>query len=906
MVESPYRYCYMTMQFESCSVYIQLNDINTPNLNHTINNINNTSADGQLTAVDDNKVTSAVVTVTESVNEAISNNTPGGIRLDVPLHIGEVFKRPVQYYTVPLSTLTPGALDTTPCEAFLGFADIVAKCRNFNLIRGDFHIRASVISSAYAYGRIIASIVTPQVRALSTPPPAAKAYVQAKSRDHVVLDIGMSTTAEIKIPWTNAVNYWQMIPVDYSTSVDFPHLELCLEGPLLDVSTGAAPSGNLTLYVWMENVEMGVPVPFLYTSEKVKASKDGFISTPLSTISKATHMLSSVPIIGKFAESISIASGAGSRIAALFGFSKPVELGITTNVGFIPLSNAIGADQARTLTLDPNQQITVDPQLSASTTDVLSYKNIIGRFAPVAYVDYTTATATDSILAFFPVHPGMVVGSATDTAVMMTPLAFGAITHDYWRGTIVYKINFIASKYHRGRVRIFWSPTNTIATSVNNSSYNTIVDITSSTTVTVNVTWQDQYPYLQTGLCHITSGNNGNGFLFIQALAPLISPSTACPVHISIDEAAGDDFELIRPTTQYIQNLSLYPYNAPTVDFSTVESAIRFAGGVTAGTRTISQVAPSGAGPILYQSLQSPSDTNVAVHSTVSTSFGSSVYQPVNQTYMGEQFNTFRAACKRFTTGYIFGGTSVVGSTPLRFIPWAPPFPGTISNGAGGYFRAPTAWTFPSWFVLPFRGARGSMRAVLVNDLVTVYTATPKVRAYFSYEKKYSYSLMSSPQTITNSLANELSVAQQMGSGSEYFDGPVGQAVTIVIPYQHFGNYLQTPWPGQSGSGNYEPGVVVQQWGTSPSPAEVLYAAGEDWSPVAWVQIPYMYLAVSNPVGTTSAFTVDAPDDESGFPPDELRPLEEPSPDFTPPSASTVTSERLLSSAGKRYKQSYY
>lgn len=875
-----------------------MNDINVPNLNHIISDVTNTTASGQLSAVDDNKVTSAVITVADSKSEPISNNTPGGLVLDVPLHIGEIFKRPVQYYVVPLSTLTTSNLNTDPARGFLTDPAIQAKCRNFNLIRGDFHVRASVLSSAYAYGRIILSIMTPQNTAMSTPPPAAKTYIQAKGRDHVVLDIGMAATAEIKIPWTNCVNYWTTIPTDYSTSIDIPALDICLETPLLDVSTGAVPAGNLTLFVWMDNVELGIPTPFNYTSEVTKATAQGFLSAPLSTISKATHMMSNVPVIGKFSEAISLATGAGSRIAALFGFSKPQDLSPMTNVGGIALSTSIGLDQFKPHTLDPQQQVTLNPELSASKTDVLAFKNIIGRFGPVAYADYGTGTTAGSTIMTIPVHPGLVLGATnSDTAVMMTPLCFGAITHSFWRGTLRYRFNFVASKYHRGRVRIFWSPTNNNAIPVNNTSFNTIVDLASSTTVDLEMTWMHQLPYLETGLCTAIGNVITNGYIIVQALVPLISPSTACPIHVAVDCAAGDDFELIRPTFQYIQKFSIYPFNAPTVDYATILNPVNFAAGITDGTRIFSGISP-GPSPIIYQSSLTTTDTNVAVHSNVSTAFGSSVYQKVNQTYMGEQFNSFRAACKRFTTGFTFGGTSTVAFNPVRFIPWAPPFPGTISNGSGGYFRAPTSWTFPSWFVLPFRGARGSMRVNVVTDSVSTYTTTSKSRTFFAYERKYSRSLIASPQITASSLATTVTLANQMAAGSEYFDAPVGQAISFSIPYQHVGNYHQTPWPGQAISASYEPGIDLLQWGNSPSPVEILYAAGEDWTPVAWVQVPYMYLVMSNPSGTTVTF---ADDPSLDIPPggeDEL-----PSPVSL--SASGVTGERLLLS-NKRYSTSFY
>ena len=95
-------------------------------------------------------------------------------------------------------------------------------------------------------------------------------------------------------------------------------------------------------------------------------STDGVISKPASAISKASGMLSELPVIGPFMEATSQVSGAVGAVASWFGWTNvPVidDVKPFKDLPFHSFSSSEIGQPIEKLTLDPKNELTVDPRV---------------------------------------------------------------------------------------------------------------------------------------------------------------------------------------------------------------------------------------------------------------------------------------------------------------------------------------------------------------------------------------------------------------------------------------------------------------------------------------------------------------------------------------------------------------
>lgn len=74
----------------------------------------------------------------------------------------------------------------------------------------------------------------------------------------------------------------------------------------------------------------------------------------------------------------------------------------------------------------------------------------------------------------------------------MTPIAFASLPFRYWTGSLEYRIQFVATQYHRGRVRVTYFPSaNAILPAVDytNLAHNHIIDLSETREVVLKVGW---------------------------------------------------------------------------------------------------------------------------------------------------------------------------------------------------------------------------------------------------------------------------------------------------------------------------------------------------------------------------------------------------------------------------------
>jgi hypothetical protein len=755
----------------------------------------------------------------------------------------------IQTFNSLSSTFTPSVFN--PFTLFMQLAVVKNKWANYAFGRGTICVRASITTTPYAYGFIMFSYEYNASKRTAVASAADYPWSNYQ-RNATILDVGSSGSVVFKIPYSSSVPYWDLTGVLNNVNV-LPIVSAGLLTPITNYQDGTVPPYNISIYCWMEDMELVVPTPVAPQSE----ISQRVISSTLSAFSTATAALSNVPFIGPFATAFSTATAMGASVATLFGFSRPHDDDPHTTVGFNPSALSIIPDQFRKLTFDPHQSVTIDPKIFSDPSDNLSFASILGRYGITQITSLNQTMALNSVVTVQPVAPGAQAFSLTN-GVQMSPVIFGSLLFSGWRGSLVYRFQFAASKYHRCRMRLSWSPTTITTysdTTVSMTAYSLLFDLAATTEVEITVPWNHHHPYLPVKLqpiLNFTPLVDCNGTLYLTIVDPLIAQAASAPISVIVSVRAGDDFELVNPNSKMINSFNRNPYVAPNgrIYQASTSDIVLPTGGATTG-----YVAPT-AVCVVGESLIT-NDTDASQIAKYLATFGSSTYMEApSKIYNGERFNSFRPLCKRFVTAGFAQVLSSIDTFSEVTVPYLPLEPSTGRQPAAVTFNTDTMWIPFHWLSTAFRGSRGGVR-VNVTPLMNggdpvSYSMDLHVLRKDGLYNQANENLVSNGTTFfteTQQLTAEQYTVDSF-RGAEKFSCRVGQQCSFEIPWLYpFGfiaSYLPfyfvdspftTPFPAV----RVQTHMVNSIGADSQMTFELEYAIGEDFSLVHWEGVPFFY-----------------------------------------------------------------
>jgi len=340
-------------------------------------------------------------------------------------------------------------------------------------------------------------------------------------------------------------------------------------------------------------------------AEKVVAAaselqESNIISKTADTVAGVASSLTDVPVIGTLAKATSFVASGISSVAKWFGFSRPPLLtdhtrNVISNYGDFAVTTTF--DPVQRLSLDPKQEVTIDPTIAGvGADDELAYANLWSREACLTTFQYASTAAVNDLLFRCAVTPDLgtralyIKSGGTNYTVVhqAIPAQLASLPFSWWKGTIVFRFEIIASSFHRGKIGIFYEPNIGMQATGDanpNDRFNlnqvAMIDLSEETNVEVAVQWGQQDSYariedaesgsevkyypVQDRVTYVFSNtinmpqNQTNGFIevrAINALAGAVDPPT--PVYISVFVKA-EDLELQAPSNLGIQIPQLYP-----------------------------------------------------------------------------------------------------------------------------------------------------------------------------------------------------------------------------------------------------------------------------------------------------------------------------------------------------------
>jgi hypothetical protein len=490
-----------------------------------------------------------------------------------------------------------------PWALFLDNAKVKNKLETFKLLQGDLHIKIVVNGSPFHYGRMFVGCRPSQfdnnnlninpVTNVSVPnyldhtgagrtlPAMRCLYSQ---RPHVFIDPSTNQPQHISWPFFSSGNYIDLH--DPTTVTRLGVLEIW-ELNSLAHANGATDSVEITMFAWMTNVKFaglsagtiavaqsGVKAPKKKKTVFKNTSKDehepnGLISAPASTLAKFANYFINIPYIGKFAKATHISANAVSDVAKIFGFARPVVLTDTAFYRPQPLGNLAnysGADPIMKLSLDPKQELTVDPStVGLPAEDQMAFSYVTKREAWIDEFYWNLPSAAlykEGCIYRINIHPHVAptigLTDPVTIAYCMTPVGMVARPFKFWSGSLRYRFQIVCSQFHRGRLMFVYEPEASATSTINetNSRFTHIVDIAEERDVTFEVNWTQEDAYRETSVFHVRDTRLGtatntetreNGVLEVYVLNSLAAPTDAANIKINVFISAGDSFEVKDP-----------------------------------------------------------------------------------------------------------------------------------------------------------------------------------------------------------------------------------------------------------------------------------------------------------------------------------------------------------------------
>lgn len=476
--------------------------------------------------------------------------------------IQDFMNRPVLVATGELPIGQDYNIEFNPWKLFFENERVFEKLKNFRNLRCDLKIKLVVNGNPFYYGSYIMyyhPLHTFDTRTSNNN--SLQGIIQYSQMPHVYIDPCEGTGGEITIPYFYNKDAMNIVEREWN---DMGKVVIRTIFPLQHSNDNTEPI-DISVFVMAQNVSISTPTS--RTPVENQADEYGKPSMVAHSIAKAAGWFGEIPIIGKYARATQMIMTTFGEAASMFGYSRPRQVLEATSVRQRPAGNLAVVnipDNIGSLALDAKKEVTIDPRVvGLQSSDEMAIQPIAMRESFVTLFPWSESVASEQHLFSIRVNP--IQGDLTTTGDhYITPSAFTSLPFRYWRGTMRFRFNIIASKYHRGRLKFVWDPEFSGAQSGNNynSNYITIVDINQQKDITLDIGWGSNFSYLETGALTLpkfsttpftSSSRWANGTLSVFVVNSLTSPGpTNSDVAVSVFSSMCDDYEVACPDSVFL------------------------------------------------------------------------------------------------------------------------------------------------------------------------------------------------------------------------------------------------------------------------------------------------------------------------------------------------------------------
>lgn len=632
-----------------------------------------------------------------------------------------------------------------PWTEWLSNSRVSNRLSNYRSFRGTLKVKYILNGNNFYWGRALASYLPrPYQTNYNLTDNSIINLMPMSQRMHLYIDPTTSQGGEFTLPFF--YEYDSLDLTSYDAAKDsLGQINLKSFTPLRHAS--ATDPVHFSIYAWCEDIQLSGPTSVNVSGILPQAGMlDEYSKKPISTVANViadtAGKLASLPGVGPWALASQMAAKGIGDMASLMGYSRPREISNNerrriNNIG--ELSSFDTPDTSQSLALAVKNEVTVDPRVAGlSDEDEMSLNFLNSKESFFALVNWNKNDFNDKVLFSCPVMPGMYrvdnyTIPASLPATVMTPMCALQRMFQYWRGTIRYRVQIVASGYHKGRIICYHDAKLGNIPGETNIVQTRIVDIAEERDFYIDIPFMHPHGGLPTLVpsevepfsSTTTSGvfnDYANGVFTIAVSNNLVasSPSTD-PVHLLISMCAPE-MEYWNPI-QSIQNLTyvFQPLGPPT------ETKVK--GSVESSVSTLRKES----GPMISDENKEVSNASPEGEEALQSMSGS---QPIGDKvaliFSGERIHSMRQIIKRYgynfsknitippqDPGDIYAYTEVIRSLPIMR---GSSYPEVLSV-PGEVATTPLAYVIP-WYA----GYRGSLRGKIVfaangDSIDSVYMA---------------------------------------------------------------------------------------------------------------------------------------------------------------------------------------
>ncbi len=483
-----------------------------------------------------------------------------------------------------------GVLGSTiePWYLFLNSSVVLNKIKNYAYLRGNLCMKIVINATPFHFG-LMRVAYEPNVNAAGTGDRTSKIRTNPSSSNQLVVPYSQlpgtwvypadNSGGEIRVPFLKFNQWLQLNSAGAAKTLGT--LTYYITSALQVASASGSTSITIDTFAWMEDVVLSGSTAEL--SLQGRDEYDGVISRPASAIANIASKLDSVPVIGKFARATTIGASAIADIASMFGFTNVPNI---SNVdGYCPmpqphLSTSEISTPIQKLSLDPKQELSIDPSLHGlDPIDEMNISHIVSQKSALALASWATTDAVGTVV--FNANPSPMlfqiatllntVPATAGYRVYHTPMSYLGMMFEHWRGDIIFQLDVICTKFHKGRLKISWDPMGSggATAPAENTVYTAILDIGETNKATFRVPFHQMYEFVRTRGITRTNWNLGgslscngdfdNGLFTVSVLTPLMSPVAPQTVNILVSVSGADNLEFANPSSYLGESSSTQP-----------------------------------------------------------------------------------------------------------------------------------------------------------------------------------------------------------------------------------------------------------------------------------------------------------------------------------------------------------
>jgi len=506
-------------------------------------------------------------------------------------NLAHFLSRKVLIQTITVSVGSTVNAVGSPWLAYLDNPIIKRKIENYSLLRGNMVLTFEIAGTPFHKGMFLASyqyLYFNDETYITMPPldtTRGVDVVRRSQRPHIYLNASTNKGGTMTVPFLHPYPYAHNSDTDVISydRIGRWHVDSIPFG--LEQINGGSDDITITIFAHMTDVVLTAPTSttvalsgsasFFELEPQSEYKSSGIVSGPASAVAEYAGMLTSVPYIRPFALATSIGASAISSIAKLFGYSKPACIDDLKRVRNTPVSNMAltdGMDASQKLTVTGKAELTVDQTtVGMPAEDNLALYYYTKKESYVRTLVWPVTATVGSCPFMVEVNPmfEFVSSDFSNDAVRIQQTSLSSVTRMFteWSGGLRFRIQVIASQYHRGKIAVIYEPVGPLLTNPYPSNYHTIIDLAEGRDFTIDVKWQQDEPYLPvfkpsltkfnlfsfTDVINVTPDESSNGGLYFMVVNELAVPDGVTGVDLAISVSALDDFELVNPGSEGLQ-----------------------------------------------------------------------------------------------------------------------------------------------------------------------------------------------------------------------------------------------------------------------------------------------------------------------------------------------------------------